>query len=121
MVFKDIITLEVLLYFSYRFERWQSFSFCSVSDVLAQTSQPKINSEKHFPPGLEHNKYKVGAVTLTLTWKLSQAEVRGEKINFFFFFRLVFMVWQSLEHIVFIYLFYFRWQGRGELSFSFFL
>lgn len=86
MVFKDIITLEVLLYFSYRFERWQRFSFCSVSDVLAQTSQPKINSEKHFPPGLEHNKYKVGAVTLTLTWKLSQAEVRGEKIIFFVFF-----------------------------------
>ena len=28
------------------------FGFCSVSEALAQTSQPKINSEKHFPPGL---------------------------------------------------------------------
>lgn len=56
-----------------------ALGFCSVSEALAQTSQPKINSEKHFPPGLEHNKYKVEAVTLTLTWKLSQAEVSGEK------------------------------------------
>lgn len=56
-----------------------ALGFCSVSEALAQTSQPKINSEKHFPPGLEHNKYKVEAVTSTLTWKLSQAEVIGER------------------------------------------
>jgi len=43
------------------------------------SGQPKINSEKHFPPGREHNKSKVEAVTLTVRWKLSQAEVREKK------------------------------------------
>lgn len=95
-----------------------ALAFCSVSQALARTSQPKINSEKHFPPGLEHNKYKVEAVTLTLTWKLSQAEVSGERKK-----RYYFSLWSGrvAEHIVFIYLFYFSWQGRGELSSFFFI
>lgn len=32
-----------------------ALGFCSVSQGLAQTSQPKINSEKHFPRGFKHN------------------------------------------------------------------
>lgn len=75
-----------------------------------------------FPPGLEHNKYKVGAVTLTLTRKVSSAEVRGEN-------RIIFLClcsWSGSvsKHIVFIYFFfslYSTWQGRGEWRFSLFV
>lgn len=74
-----------------------SFFFYIVSEALAQTSHPHIKSEKHFTPGLEHNKYKVEAVTLTLTWKLSQAEVSGERKN------ILFLLWSGrvAEHICF--------------------
>lgn len=68
-----------------------------------------------FPPGLEHNKYKVGAVTLTLTRKVSSAEVRAEN-------RIIFLClcsWSGSvsKHIVFIYFFFFSIPlGKVEVS-----
>lgn len=76
-------------------------------------SQTKINNKTHFfsPSGLEHNTYKVGAVTLkllnnpTVSSRSCRQEKKKLEIN-----SVPLVVWQS-------YLFCFAQRGGGELRF----
>lgn len=123
---KDIQTLQALHFFVVcfffpfsfpcRFEQWQRFWFLQCFRGLGSDQPAKDKQWKAFSPRpFIHNKHKVEAVTLTPTWKLSRAEVSIERKKI-----LPLGSGRVAEHIVFIYLFYFSWQGRGELSFSFF-
>ena len=107
-----------VFFFSFpcRFEQWQRFWFLQCFRGLGLDQPSKDKQWKAFSPRpFIHNKHKVEAVTLTPTWKVSRAEVSIERKKL-----LPFGSGRVAEHIVFIYLFYFSWQGRGELSFSFF-